>query len=69
LLCYNDLMKQSLVMLFLWLPALAWSAPAIEFQTEKHDFGKVIQGLQLEYKFEFTNSGMDDLIIDSVNTS
>ncbi len=62
-------MGKYLVMLFLWLPVAAWSAPAIGFQTEKHDFGKVIKGVQLEYMFEFANLGTDELIIDSVNTS
>ncbi len=62
-------MGKYLVMLFLWFPVAAWSAPAIEFQTENHDFGKVIKGVQLEYMFEFTNLGTDELIIDSVNTS
>lgn len=57
------------IILFVWFPALAWAAPAIEFQTERHDFGKVIQGVELEYQFEFTNRGTDELIIDSVNTS
>jgi hypothetical protein len=55
--------------LLVWFPAMVWAAPAIEFQTEKHDFGSVIQGVQLEYHFEFSNRGTDDLIIDSVNTS
>ncbi len=62
-------MRQCLVLLSLLLPVVAWSAPAIEFQTEKHDFGKVIKGMQLEYIFEFTNGGTEELIIDSVNTS
>lgn len=57
------------IILFVCFPALGWADPAIEFQTDKHDFGKVIQGGQLEYQFEFTNRGKDELIIDSVNTS
>jgi hypothetical protein len=57
------------IILFLWFPALAWAGSAIEFQTEKHDFGKVMKEEQLEYQFEFTNRGTDELIIDSVNTS
>lgn len=54
---------------FVCFPAWACAAPAIEFQTERHDFGKVIQGVQLEYQFEFINRGKDELIVDSVNTS
>jgi uncharacterized protein DUF1573 len=62
-------MWKYLFVLLVWFPALAWAAPAIEFQSEKHDFGSVIQGAQLEYQFEFSNRGTDELIIDSVNTS
>ncbi len=50
-------------------PTFAWAEPSLEFQAEKHDFGKVVQGEQLEYTFEFTNRGTDDLIIEQVNTS
>jgi hypothetical protein len=62
-------MWQYLFVLLIGFPALAWSAPAIEFQTQKHDFGNVAQGVQLEYQFEFSNTGTDELIIDAVNTS
>ena len=62
-------MWQYVFILMVWFPELVWGAPAIEFHTEKHDFGKVIQGAQLEYQFEFTNGGTDELIIDSVDTS
>jgi len=50
-------------------PTLAWAEPSIVFQTEKHDFGSVISGEQLEYSFEFKNSGQDILVIKEVNTS
>jgi hypothetical protein len=66
--CYNVFMKKLVLMLLLF-PAVAWSQPALEFTTEKHDFGNVIQGAQLEYTFAFINAGSDDLIIKEVNTS
>ncbi len=61
---------QKLILLMIALfPTFAWAEPSLEFQAEKHDFGKVVQGEQLEYTFEFTNRGTDDLIIEQVNTS
>ncbi len=50
-------------------PTFALAEPSLVFQSEKHDFGKVVQGEQLEYTFEFTNMGTDDLIIELLNTS
>jgi Protein of unknown function (DUF1573) len=61
-------MKKIILMLLLF-PAIAWSQPDLEFTTEKHDFGNVIQGPQLEYTFAFINAGSDELIITEVNTS
>jgi hypothetical protein len=57
------------ILILLLFPAIAWAQPAIEFTVEKHDFGNVIQGTQLEYTFEFVNAGSDELIIKEVNTS
>jgi len=62
-------MKKILFALFVLFPALGWAQPSIFFQTENHDFGTVNQGEQLEYKFEFINSGSDELIISAINTS
>jgi len=62
-------MKKFIAMLIVLLPTLAWSQPSIEFQTEKHDFGFVQPGAQLEFNFEFTNAGTDILDIQSINTS
>ena len=66
--CYNVFMKKIILILLLF-PTVAWAQPALEFTTEKHDFGKVIRGAQLEYTFEFINAGSDELIIKEVNTS
>jgi Protein of unknown function (DUF1573) len=62
-------MKSIFVLLAVLFPALSWAAPAIEFQTMSHDFGEVAQGPPLEYSFEFTNAGPDELVIKEVNTS
>ena len=61
-------MKKIMLILFLF-PTFAWAQPVLEFTTEKHDFGNVIQGAQLEYTFEFINAGSGELIIKEVNTS
>jgi hypothetical protein len=61
--------KTLLLIVLTLFPALAVAQPAIEFKTEKHDFGQVSQGPQLEYVFEFTNAGSDELVIQDVDTS
>ena len=60
---------KKIILILLLFPAVAWAQPALEFTAEKHDFGKVIRGAQLEYTFEFINAGSDELIIKEVNTS
>jgi hypothetical protein len=53
----------------LCLPSLAYAGPSIEFVRETHDFGHVVQGERLEYNFEFTNSGTDELVIKKIESS
>ena len=43
--------------------------PIIQFKTVEHDFGDVIEGVKVAYKFKFTNVGGSDLIINQVKTS
>jgi hypothetical protein len=43
--------------------------PAIEFEKDIHDFGKVIQGEKVSFGFKFKNTGNTDLLIAQVNTS
>lgn len=63
-------MNNILIAIFvLLLPSIASGQPAIEFMTETHDFGKIPQGGQLEYSFEFTNKGRDELVINSLAAS
>lgn len=41
----------------------------ILFENESHDFGKVEQGIQLEYSFKFINEGAVPLFIKKVQPS
>jgi len=47
----------------------ALKAPKIVFQEEKHDFGTVERGPELQYNFKFTNKGNATLKIERVQTS
>jgi hypothetical protein len=60
---------KKVTLILLLFPTLAWAQPSLVFTSEKHDFGNVMQGVQLEYGFEFMNAGSDELIIKEVNTS
>ena len=62
-------MKRVLFILIALFPAVAWAQPAINFHTEKHDFGNVKQGDQLEYTFDFSNAGTEELVILKIHTS
>jgi hypothetical protein len=57
-----------LILLFLF-PSLAYAAPSIRFANDAHDFGKVKEGEKLEYTFEFSNSGTEELRIERVTAS
>ena len=43
--------------------------PAFSFESEVHDFGKIIMGETVSYPFKFKNTGKSDLIIADVSTS
>ena len=43
--------------------------PVISFETDEHDFGRIIQGEVVIYAFKFQNTGKSDLLIASVGTS
>ena len=63
------LVKGIIIVLMLCLPSLAYGEPSIEFVRETHDFGHVMQGEQLEYTFEFTNTGTKELVIEKIESS
>ena len=63
-------MKKFLVLVFLLIfPALSFAQPAITFDKEQQDFGTISKSDALDYTFEFTNSGSEDLIISRVAPS
>lgn len=43
--------------------------PKFQFDKEKHDFGKVIQGEVVTFAFKFENIGQSDLLIATVTSS
>ncbi len=43
--------------------------PKFQFESDLHDFGKVIEGEKLSYSFKFKNIGNSDLIIATANAS
>lgn len=47
----------------------AGKMPVLEFESDFHDFGRVIQGEKVSFGFKFTNTGKSDLIISNVSTS
>lgn len=44
-------------------------APVMTFEKDAHDFGKIIQGEKVSYKFKFTNTGSSDLLITDAKGS
>jgi hypothetical protein len=45
------------------------NAPKIEFESQMHDFGTIIQGGDGTYEFVFTNTGKEPLILNNVKSS
>ena len=60
-------MKKILLILLLCFPALAYASPVITFERETHNFGQVVHGELLEYSFDFTNTGTDELVIQRIS--
>jgi hypothetical protein len=51
------------------VPLSAAKSAKIQFDSEKHDFGKVKQGKVLTHTFKFKNAGDDTLVIKNVRTT
>lgn len=62
-------MKKALILLVILFPGLVYAQPAITFESVLHDFGIVKQGEFLEYAFEFTNTGDEDLLIRKITST
>lgn len=45
------------------------SLPAFQFVKTEHDFGKIVDGVRVSFKYKFTNVGGSPLIISMVKTS
>lgn len=43
--------------------------PVMEFETEKHDYGLIMQGEKVAHTFKFKNAGGSDLIISSASST
>ncbi len=44
-------------------------SPAIKFDVEEHDFGKIIAGEKVTFNFKFKNTGNADLLLTKVSAS
>ncbi len=65
----RSFVNRIVIVLMICLPSLAYGDPSIEFVRETHDFGHVMQGEQLEYTFEFINTGTEELVIEKIESS
>jgi len=43
--------------------------PRIRFDSESYDFGRIIQGKEIDHQFEFTNTGSAPLVINNVEVT
>ncbi len=43
--------------------------PQIRFDSESYDFGRIIQGKEIDHEFEFTNTGSAPLVINNVEVT
>ena len=61
--------KLLFVFAFLFVATFANAQGVIKFKTETHDFGKVEEGVQAAYTFEFTNTGTAPVVISNAQPS
>ena len=54
---------------FLFVATFANAQGVIKFKTESHDFGKIEEGVQAAYTFEFTNTGTAPVVISNAQAS
>lgn len=53
----------------MFVASFANAQGVIKFKTESHDFGKVEEGVQAAYTFEFTNTGTAPVVISNAQAS
>ena len=58
--------KVFLLMILLFFPIISNAQPAILFDTENYNFGDIIKKDVIEYAFEFTNAGDEELIVNKI---
>ncbi|MCU0471100.1 MAG: DUF1573 domain-containing protein [Arcicella sp.] len=61
--------KLLFVFAFLFVATFANAQGVIKFKTEAHDFGKIEEGTQATYTFEFTNTGTAPVVISNAQAS
>ena len=54
---------------FMFVATFANAQGVIKFKTESHDFGKIEEGVQAAYTFEFTNTGTAPVVISNAQAS
>lgn len=53
----------------MFVASFANAQGVIKFKTESHDFGKIEDGVQAVYTFEFTNTGTAPVVISNAQAS
>jgi Protein of unknown function (DUF1573) len=67
---FKIIMKKVLFLFaFVLMAAVSYGQGKIAFKTEKHDFGKVEEGVTLSHDYEFTNTGSVPVVISNVQPS
>jgi uncharacterized protein (DUF58 family) len=61
--------KLLFVFAFLFVATFANAQGVIKFKTESHDFGKIEEGTQATFTFEFTNTGTAPVVISNAQAS
>ena len=54
---------------FLILSGAVFAQGALKFESDKHDFGMIDEGLQAVHEFTFTNTGNAPVILSDVRAS
>ena len=64
-------MRRVILFIFLtiFIPSVSFAQPVIEFVSESYNAGTVTQGDIVEYNFEFSNKGDENLVIEKVTSS